>query len=128
MYADSITGSLGRAIRETDRRRKIQVAYNKKYNITPRTIIKEIKDILPTGEIAAIELSVAPKTKRGIEELLKEKEKEMREAAEDLNFEFATLLREEIKELSKHLSENKKKVIKVGKEKKEKARKHFSDK
>ncbi|MFA5870794.1 MAG: excinuclease ABC subunit UvrB [Candidatus Paceibacterota bacterium] len=128
MYADSITGSLGRAIRETDRRRKIQVAYNKKYNITPRTIIKEIKDILPTGEIVAIELSVAPKTKRGIEELLKEKEKEMREAAEELNFELATLLRDEIKELSKNLSEDKKKVIKVGKEKKEKAKKHFSGK
>ena len=47
MYADNITGSIERAVRETDRRRKIQLAYNEKHGITPRTIIKKISDILP---------------------------------------------------------------------------------
>jgi len=128
MYADQVTGSLERAIRETDRRRKIQLAYNKKYNITPKTIIKEIKDILPTEKIAEIELRGAPKTKKGIEQLLKEKEHEMKEAAEDLNFELATLLRDEIRELSKELAKSEGKIKKATKEGKEKARKHFSDK
>ncbi len=101
MYADNVTGSMERALRETERRRKLQLAYNKEHNITPRTIKKEIKDILPTEEIGSIELKAAPKSKKGLEALIKEKEKEMREAADELNFELATLLRDEIKELSK---------------------------
>lgn len=125
MYADSVTGSLERAVRETERRRKIQLAYNEEHGITPRTIIKEIKNILPTDQIAEVELRGAPKSKKGIEQLLKEKEREMREAAEELNFELATILRDEIKELSKKLTETAKKN---DKEKKEKAKKHFSGK
>ncbi|RJQ26046.1 excinuclease ABC subunit UvrB [Candidatus Parcubacteria bacterium] len=125
MYADQVTGSLERAIRETERRRKIQLAYNKKNNVTPRTIIKEIKDILPTEKIAEIELRGAPKTKKGIEQLLKEKEREMKEAAEELNFELATLLRDEIKQLTTNYKQQ---TTKKNKEEKEKARKHFSDK
>src|SRR5271167_3788746 len=47
MYADNITGSIERAVRETERRRKIQLEYNKVHGITPKTIIKKISDILP---------------------------------------------------------------------------------
>ncbi len=108
MYADNVTGSMERAIRETNRRRKLQLAYNKEHNITPKTIIKEIKDILPIEKIEKIELGVAPKSKKALEVLIKEKEYEMREAAEELNFELATILREEIKALSQKLEEAKK--------------------
>ena len=107
-YADNVTGSMERAIRETNRRRKLQLAYNKEHNITPKTIIKEIKDILPIEKIEKIELGVAPKSKKALEVLIKEKEYEMREAAEELNFELATILREEIKALSQKLEEAKK--------------------
>ena len=108
MYADNVTGSMERAIRETNRRRKLQLAYNKEHNIVPKTIIKEIKDILPIEKIEKIELGVAPKSKKALEVLIKEKEREMREAAEELNFELATILREEIKALSQKLEEVKK--------------------
>ncbi|MFA6365192.1 MAG: excinuclease ABC subunit UvrB [Candidatus Paceibacterota bacterium] len=117
MYADNITGSIGRAVRETERRRVIQLAYNEKHGIVPTTIIKEIKDILPIEKIATLELKAVSKSKRGIEELLKEKEKEMREAAEELNFELATILRDEIRVLSKELEKVKKEKEKEKKEK-----------
>jgi len=101
MYADVITGSIERAMRETDRRRKIQLAYNKKYHITPRTIIKEIKDILPAEEILKLEIMPIPKSKKGFELMIKEKEQEMRKAAQELNFELAAILRDELKILKK---------------------------
>jgi excinuclease ABC subunit B len=100
LYADHITGSMKRAIDETERRREIQLAYNKEHGITPRTVIKEIKDILPNvDEILKLEMIAVPKSKRSLEALIKEKEKQMREAAKDLNFELAALLRDEIKRL-----------------------------
>ena len=100
MYADNVTGSMERALRETERRRKKQLAYNKENNITPVSIKKEIKDILPLEKIGSIELKAVPRSQKAIETLIKEKEREMREAAEELNFELATILREEIRELS----------------------------
>jgi len=109
MYADVITGSIERAIRETDRRRKIQLAYNKKYHITPKTIIKEIKDILPAEEILKLEIMPIPKSKKGFELMIKEKEQEMRKAAQELNFELAALLRDELHILKKKQSEKQKK-------------------
>ena len=117
MYADNVTGSMERAIRETNRRRKLQLAYNKEHNIVPKTIIKEIKDILPIEKIEKIELGAAPKSKKALEILIKEKEREMREAAEELNFELATILREEIKALSQKLEEAKKEPKPVQKRK-----------
>jgi excinuclease ABC subunit B len=102
MYADVVTGSLERAVAETERRRKRQLAWNAEHGITPKTIVRAIKDILPGAEnVAKLELSAAPRTKGGIEKLVKEKEQEMRAAAEELNFELATLLRDEIRELGK---------------------------
>ena len=102
MYADTVTGSLKRAVSETERRRKMQLVHNEKHGIIPTTVVKPIKDILPEVEGAAsIELKVVPRSKGGIEKLIKEKETEMRTAAEELNFEVAAILRDEIKELTK---------------------------
>jgi excinuclease ABC subunit B len=106
IYADNITGSIERALRETDRRRKIQVAYNKEHGITPRTIIKKITDILPNvDEILNMEMAPVPKSKTALEKLIKDKEREMRTAAKALDFELAGILRDEIRELRKKLPE-----------------------
>jgi len=102
MYADNITGSIERAIRETDRRRKKQLAYNKEHHITPKTIIKEIRDILPVEEILSLEMMPLPKSKKATRDLIKKKESEMREAAKNLDFELAAILRDEIRVLNRN--------------------------
>jgi excinuclease ABC subunit B len=106
LYADHETGSLTNAIRETERRRVIQLAYNKKHNITPKTIKKKIQDITE-GLMAGKELEAAGRAlalenaaaSRPVEELVREKELQMREAANNLQFELAALLRDEIRVL-----------------------------
>ena len=104
MYADQITGSIERALKETDRRRAIQVAYNKKHGITPRTIIKKITDILPNvDEILNMEMAPVPHSKTALEKMITQKEREMRVAAKALDFELAGILRDEIRELRKTL-------------------------
>lgn len=100
IYADIITGSIKRAIGETERRRALQLEYNKKHKITPKTIIREIKDILPAEEILALEMSPIPKSRKAIEELIREKERDMREAAKNLNFELAAILKDELRALN----------------------------
>jgi len=102
IYADQITGSIKKAVEETERRRKIQLAYNKKHGITPRTIVRPITNILPEKTLE-LEMKPLPKSKSAIEELTKQKEKEMREAAKDLEFELASILRDEIKALRKKI-------------------------
>lgn len=102
LYADHITGSLERALKETNRRRDLQIAYNKKHNITPKSVVREIKDIIP-ADVAKIEINPISGSKTMLEKLIKEKEKEMREAAGELNFELAALLRDEIKLAKKEL-------------------------
>ncbi|KKU91802.1 MAG: UvrABC system protein B [Candidatus Jorgensenbacteria bacterium GW2011_GWA1_48_11] len=104
IYADHITGSIERAVGETERRRKIQLAYNKRHRITPKTIIRAITDILPTEEILKLEMKPIPKSKKALEQTIKDKEREMRNAAKRLDFELATILRDEIRALSKNLS------------------------
>ena len=112
MYADKITGSIERAVRETDRRRAIQVAYNTKHNITPTTIIKKISDILPNiDEILNLETQPIPKSKTALQKLIKDKEREMRLASKQLDFELAAILRDEIRELTKKATEIEKKEI-----------------
>ncbi len=103
LYADQQTGSLERAIRETKRRRTIQLAYNKKHHITPKTIIKEISDMLPAEKVLKLELQALPHSQKAREKLIKDKEKEMRRAAEALDFELAGLLRDEIRLLTKEM-------------------------
>ena len=102
IYADQMTGSITRAVAETERRREIQIAYNKEHGITPKTIVKSISSILPdVDEILKIEAAPIPKTKTGMKKLITEKEREMRDAAKRLDFELAAILRDEIRELSK---------------------------
>ncbi len=106
LYADQMTGSMERAIKETFRRRKTQIAYNKKHGITPRTIEKKIKDIIgeetKTEKVKSIlDLDLAAQKGKNLEEIIKEKEKQMRAAAQNLEFELAALLRDEIKVLKK---------------------------
>jgi Helicase subunit of the DNA excision repair complex len=111
MYADNITGSIERAVRETDRRRKIQLEYNKIHGITPKTIEKTISDILPeyakdttrARSLLKLEMRAIPKSKTSFEALIKEKQSEMKAAAKELDFELAAVLRDEIKELIKKL-------------------------
>ncbi len=99
MYADRITGSIKRAVGETDRRRQLQLRYNEENHITPRTVEKEIKDILPAEDILSLEMKPVVKSKAAIAEMIRDKEREMKEAAKDLDFELAAILRDEIKEL-----------------------------
>ena len=103
MYADHMTDSMHKAITETNRRRAIQMEYNEKHGITPRTIIKEIHEAIAgkeTKEMAARYMKKKSKTtKKDKEELIKNLEKEMREAAKVLDFERAAELRDILMEL-----------------------------
>ncbi len=100
MYADKITGSMERAIKETDRRREIQDKYNKEHNITPKSIIKGVRAIIEATKSAEKESEYKSKGKDvDIAEYIIELEKEMRKAAENLEFEKAAHYRDEIKEL-----------------------------
>jgi excinuclease ABC subunit B len=104
IYADQITGSIKRAVAETERRRELQLKHNKAHNITPKTIIKKISDILPDiDEVLKLEMKPLPRSKTAIQKLIGEKEREMKDSAKRLDFELAAILRDEIKELSKKL-------------------------
>jgi excinuclease ABC subunit B len=106
LYADQMTESMRRAITETERRRKIQITYNKKHGVTPKTIIKKIQDIIGEEKIKTkeiLKLDIIGEEGKNIEEIIVEKEKEMKEAAKRLEFELAAILRDEIRELKKKL-------------------------
>ena len=103
LYADKITQSIDKAIKETSRRRKIQLKYNKDNNITPKTIEKNIKNILEdfgieNKRVKTLEIEMVG---GDIKEIIKEKKEKMKEAAEKLEFELALILREEISILEK---------------------------
>ncbi len=111
MYADSITGSMRRAIEETNRRRKKQEEYNKKHGITPATVEKAVRDVIQsqrpvesqeTYYWADTDLKDVPK--RAIPNLIERLRKEMKEASRDLEFERAALLRDMIFELEGRLA------------------------
>ncbi|HWI22895.1 MAG TPA: excinuclease ABC subunit UvrB [Baekduia sp.] len=114
MYADKSTAAMEAAISETDRRRAIQVAYNEQHNITPTSIIKGISDI---GEFLQGESKAPAKRSRRkkpdtssmspeqLEKTIVELEEEMSAAAEDLRFEYAARLRDELRELRRDLRE-----------------------
>jgi excinuclease ABC subunit B len=105
LYADHLTGSMERAISETNRRRAIQVVYNEKHGITPKTIMKTIHDItehLESAHAKAVNANLAVDGQvfgKDLAKLLKLKRKEMSEAVKVLDFETAAILRDEIKTL-----------------------------
>lgn len=100
MYADEVTGSMERAIVETDRRRALQIAYNEKHGITPETIIKEVRDVLEITSKKKLEKTSNKKlsAKERIE-LIEKLTAEMKNSAKMLEFEHAAYLRNRIKEL-----------------------------
>ena len=102
MYADEITGSMERALRETERRRTLQIAYNEAHGIVPRTIVKDVREVL--------EISTKEKTEKKVHKQMSRQEREaliadltaqMKEAARLLEFEHAAYLRDKIRELQK---------------------------
>jgi len=101
LYADNITGSIERALRETNRRRKIQLEYNKKYNITPRTIRSEIKSILSEVHLQEPDDIEKRLSEVDLTTLIKQKSREMKETASELRFEEAAILRDQIIKLKK---------------------------
>ena len=113
MYADKHTDAMRKAIDETDRRRAIQVAYNEEHGITPETIVKGISDITEflMGDSKVPQKRRKRRDKRTdmepaeIESMLVELEEEMLAAAEELRFEYAAKLRDEIRELRRELQE-----------------------
>lgn len=119
LYADVLTGSIERAVGETNRRRSIQVEYNTKHGITPKTIIKKINDItehLTTDHMKSVKYNLdidAQVFAKDPHKLIKLKESEMSKAVKDLDFEIAAVIRDEIALLKQ----------KIGPEPKKKGRK-----
>jgi len=106
MYADTTTRSMAAAIKETQRRRQIQEAYNQEHGITPQGIRKAIKDITDRVRVVAEEHApyvAAPASKEDVARLIKELEAQMKTTARNLEFERAALLRDRIIELRKNL-------------------------
>ena len=102
MYADTETRSMKNAINETNRRREIQIAYNKEHGITPKTIIKGVHDVIDIGKKVETEKEKKKKlTKAEKEKLIIELTNEMHKAAKSLDFERAAYLRDRIHELRK---------------------------
>lgn len=101
MYADSVTGSMERAITETNRRRELQLAYNKEHGIVPKTIIKDIRDVIEISSKAEVDNKAAKKkmSKKEKDELIAKLTAQMKEAAKLLEFEHAAYLRDKINEL-----------------------------
>ena len=105
MYADKMTGSMERAIYETNRRRKIQSDYNEVHGIQPKTIIKGVRDLIEIGTSYDAKNSKSKKntqskmTKKEKEQLIEKLTKEMKEAARHLEFEKAAFLRDKIAEI-----------------------------
>ena len=114
MYADHVTDSMKRAMAEVDRRRVIQEAYNKEHNIVPQGITKAIRERMVDEEIealndpekavlkmSAVDFKDVPPNER--KKLVKDLENKMRTAAEELNFELAADLRDQIIDIKKNL-------------------------
>jgi len=97
LYADKLTDSIRNALSETERRRDLQVEYNRKHGIEPKTIIKPVKE----KEIDLKDTKNIPK--KNVPKMIREAEKEMKDAADRLDFERAIYMRDRIKELKKRM-------------------------
>ena len=113
MYADKITGSMERAIFETNRRRKIQSEYNQANGIVPKTIVKSVRDLIDLGmhdddKPAISKNDINKMSKKEADSLIEKLTREMREAAHHLEFEKAAFLRDKISEIrNKQIKETK---------------------
>ena len=99
MYADGISKAMRAAIDETERRRKIQDEYNKAHGIIPQTVKKSVREVIEATKAAEEEYqgkSPLELTKKELKEYVKKLEKEMKQAAADLQFERAAMLRDQI--------------------------------
>ena len=110
MYADHMTESMEKAIQETERRRKIQMAYNEEHGITPQTVKKSVRDLISISKkVAAEELRLEKDpesmSEKELEKLIKDVTKQMKKAAAELNFEAAAELRDKLIELKKQLQD-----------------------
>ena len=106
MYADTMTDSMEKAIRETKRRREIQEEYNKEHNITPTTIKKAVRDLISitkeaTKTIDKLEKDPESMSNKEIDKLIEDIKKKLRKAAAELDFETAAMLRDQMLELTK---------------------------
>jgi excinuclease ABC subunit B len=105
MYADTVTESMARAINETNRRRKIQMDYNKKHGIVPQTVKKAVRDVIEATKVAEDGAEYLPDkdvtrmSKKELKNFIEKLEKDMKEAAKNLEFEKAARLRDLIFEL-----------------------------
>ena len=110
MYADTMTESMQLAIDETQRRREIQMQYNKEHGITPKTIQKSVRDLISISKkVAAEELKMEKDpesmSRKELEKLVRDLEKQMKKAAAELNFEVAAELRDKLIDLKKMLND-----------------------
>lgn len=100
MYADKVTDSMRRAIDETNRRRKLQIEFNRKHGITPKTVRKDIRELIEISRSAEDEQRISEEglklTRKEREDLIAKLEKEMLKAAKMLEFEYAAILRDRI--------------------------------
>ena len=110
MYADNMTDSMRAAIQETERRRGIQQKYNEENGITPQTIRKAVRDLISISKVIAkeeLKFEKDPESmdRKELEKLIAKIQKQMKQAAADLNFEMAAELRDKMVELKKKLKE-----------------------
>ena len=110
MYADTMTDSMRLAIQETERRRAVQMAYNEEHGITPKTIQKSVRDLISISKkVAAEEMRMEKDpesmSRKELEKLAKDIEKQMKKVAAELNFEAAAELRDKMIELKKMMAE-----------------------
>ena len=99
MYADTVTDSMERAISETERRRDIQSRYNAEHGITPKTVIKDVRDIIEIGQKVKDEKPISKMSRIEKETEIKRLTAEMKQAAKILEFEHAAYLRDKINKL-----------------------------
>ncbi len=100
MYADELTESMEKAIKETNRRRSIQEKYNEEHNITPKTIKKDVRDTIRATIVEDIQSEYDIKENESIEDVINKLTEEMLKHAQNMEFEEAAKLRDKIKELS----------------------------
>ncbi len=110
MYADNMTDSMKKAIETTERRRKIQQAYNEEHGITPQTIRKAVRELISVTKAVAkqeVQFEKDPESmdRQELEKLIGDVQKKMKRAAAELDFETAAMLRDQMVDLKKHLLE-----------------------